>query len=120
MRLAFLFLLAATSVVAAGPATEFLKPKIELVRKSADDKKLDELFDFGAMAEASLQTEWAARSDAEKKELADLVGQLAKRSYRKKLKSLRDYTFEYVSEKADKSGFVMVHTPAAGKRPRDP
>ena len=117
-------LVAATSAAYAGPATDVVKSKqtalFDLLSKSgADNEKkiaaiFDEMIDYGALAEASLGTEWSARTDAEKKEFGDLLKQLVRKGYEKNLKKTLNYTIEYVSEE-QKDGAYIVKTKAKSK-----
>lgn len=118
------FLVATTSAAYAGPATDVVKTKqtalFDLLSKTgADNEKkisaiFDEMIDYGALAEASLGTEWAARTDAEKKEFGDLLKQLVRKGYEKNLKKTLNYTIEYVSEE-QKDGAYIVKTKAKSK-----
>jgi phospholipid transport system substrate-binding protein len=105
----------------AGPATDIVKTKQENLRDllkqaSPDQKKIsaifDETLDYPALAEASLGSEWAARSDDEKKEFSDLLKQLVRKSYEKNLKKTADYDIEYVGEEALDNGLFLVKTKA--------
>ena len=74
---------AAVGPAFAGPGTDTVKAKqstlFDLLRQGSPDaqKKIDavfdEMMDYAAFAEASLGTEWAARSDAEKAEFSDIL-----------------------------------------------
>ena len=82
---AMLSMLALTlaSTAFAGPATDMVKAKqttlFDLLKQSTPeaqrkiDAVFDEMLDYSSLAEASLGTEWAARSDAEKAEMKDRV-----------------------------------------------
>jgi phospholipid transport system substrate-binding protein len=127
MRLVLLFVMMAISVAHAGGASDFVKGKetqaIKLLQKSADEKRfdavVDELFDYDAITQGTLKSSsedlWTPRSDAEKKELTDLVKQSIRISYRKHMKKQVDREIEYV-EKPDKAGFVMVRSESSGKK----
>ncbi|MBK8258180.1 MAG: ABC transporter substrate-binding protein [Polyangiaceae bacterium] len=119
-----LFLSVAGSAL-AGPATDVVKSKqtalFDLIGKPSspdNDKKIaaifDEMIDYGTLAEASLGTEWAARTDAEKKEFTDLLKQLVRKAYEKNLKKTLNYNIEYVSEE-QKDGAYVVKTKAKSK-----
>ena len=74
------------------------------------------MLDYGALAEASLGTEWAARSDAEKAQFSDLLKQLVRKAWERNLKKTLDFTIDYVGEEpADGGGGVMVKTKAKAK-----
>ncbi len=108
----------------AGPATDLVKAKqtalFDLLKQasSSNDKKVaslfDEMLDYQTLAEGSLGSEWAARSDAEKAEFSDLLKQLVRKSYEKNLKKTLAYNVEYVSESA-KGSAVLVKTRAVSK-----
>ncbi len=116
--------LAAPGAAFAGPATDLVKAKqtalFELLPKSGaeNDKKIaaifDEMIDYSALAEASLGTEWSARTDAEKKEFGDLLKQLVRKAYEKNLKKTLNYTIDYVSEET-KDSATLVKTKAKSK-----
>lgn len=108
----------------AGPATDAVRAKqsalFNLLKQDAADsqKKIDalfdEMFDCAAISEASLGSEWAARSDAEKAQFSDLLKQLVRKSYEAKLKKLGNYDVQYVGE-ARGGAAVMVKTEAKSK-----
>jgi phospholipid transport system substrate-binding protein len=106
----------------AGPATDVVKAKqttlFELLQKPGNEQKvastLDEMIDYPAMAEASLGSEWAARTDAEKAQFSDLLKQLVRRSYERNLKKTLSYNIEYIGE-TEKNGKVVVATKAVPK-----
>lgn len=118
------FFVATTSAAYAGPATDVVKAKqtalFDLLGKTgADNEKkvaaiFDEMIDYGALAEASLGSEWAARTDAEKKEFSDLLKQIVRKAYEKNLKKTLNYTIDYVSEE-QKDGAFIVTTKAKSK-----
>ena len=121
---AFALFLSVAGAAHAGPATDVVKSKqtalFDLLKQSTpeNEKKVaaifDDLLDYGALAEASLGTEWAGRTDAEKKEFTDLLKQLVKKGYEKNLKKTLDYNIEYVSEE-QKDGAYIVTTKAKSK-----
>jgi phospholipid transport system substrate-binding protein len=108
----------------AGAATDIVKAKqstlFDLLKKpdAANQKKVssifDEMLDYGALAEASLGSEWAARSDAEKAEFSELLKQLVRKAYEKNLKKTLNFNIEYVSEKAE-GAVIVVTTKAVSK-----
>lgn len=109
--------LALSSAAFAGNATDVVKAKqtslfTALKQSTPDsDKKVtalfDELLDYGALAEASLGSEWAARSDAEKVQFADLLKQLVRKAYERNLKKILGFTVEYVGEEAGATGTLV-------------
>lgn len=106
----------------AGPATDLVKTKqttlFELISKPGNDAKvsstLDEILDHPSLAEASLGSEWAARTDAEKTQFGDLLKQLVRRSYERNIKKTLGYNIEYIGE-TEKSGKIVVATKAVSK-----
>ena len=69
-------------------------------RRSAMEAIIDERFDFRAMSQRTLATNWKKASDAEKQEFTDLFKQLIQSSYVGKLEAYTNETVEYVAEKA--------------------
>jgi phospholipid transport system substrate-binding protein len=106
----------------AGAASDAVKSKqtslITLIKAGGADsqKKIDavfdEILDYNALAEASLGTEWAARSDAEKAQFTDLLKQLSRKAYEKNLKKILDFDIDYVGEEAADGGATLVKTKA--------
>jgi phospholipid transport system substrate-binding protein len=109
----------------AGPGTDTMKAKqatlFDLLRQGSPDaqKKIDGIFDdmidYAAFAEASLGTEWSARSDAEKAEFSDLLKQLVRKSYQKNLKKILGYDVTYSGEDPADGGAVLVKTTSKAK-----
>jgi phospholipid transport system substrate-binding protein len=110
----------------AGPATDVVKAKqtalFELLKQSGPDaqKKIDAIFaemlDYGAVAEGSLGSEWAGRTDAEKAQFTDLLKQLVQKAYERNLKKTLNFDIDYQGEDAA-DGAVMVKTKAKSKAP---
>ncbi|HZF55252.1 MAG TPA: ABC transporter substrate-binding protein [Polyangiaceae bacterium] len=108
----------------AGAATDVVKAKqtslFELVKDSnaANKKKVSGLFDemlnYSALAEASLGSEWAARSDAEKAEFSDVLKQLVQKAYERNLKKTLSFNIEYVGEETA-GNVIVVKTKAVSK-----
>jgi phospholipid transport system substrate-binding protein len=108
----------------AGAATDVVKTKqtalFDLIKQSnpAGEKKIaalfEEMLDYSALAEGSLGSEWAARSDAEKAEFSGLLKQLVAKAYERNLKKILNYDVEYVSEDAS-GGAILVKTKAKSK-----
>jgi phospholipid transport system substrate-binding protein len=121
---AMTLLLSFAGAAFAGPATDVVKAKqtalFDLLKQSSaeNDKKVtaifDEMLDYPGLAEASLGSEWSARTDAEKKEFTDLLKQLVRKGYEKNLKKTLNYTIEYLSEE-QKDGAYIVKTKAKSK-----
>jgi len=78
-------------------------------RRSAMEAIIDERFDFRAMSQRTLATNWKKASDAEKQEFTDLFSQLIQSSYVGKLEAYTNETVEYVAEKA-KGRKALVET----------
>ena len=106
----------------AGPATDEVKTKqtklFDLVGKPGNDAQittlLDSVLDHQAIAEASLGSEWANRSDAEKAQFSDLLKTLVRRSYERNIKKTAGYNVEYIGE-TEKNGKIVVSTKAVSK-----
>jgi phospholipid transport system substrate-binding protein len=121
--------LAIAAPAAAGAATDVVKTKqttlFDLLKQGTPDsqKKLDAVFDdmldYATLAEASLGTEWAARSDAEKGQFTDLLKQLVRNSYQRNLKKILSFDIDYVGEEGADGGAVLVKTKSKPKDPRD-
>ena len=78
-------------------------------RRSAMEAIIDERFDFRAMSQRTLATNWKKASDAEKQEFTDLFSQLIQSSYVGKLEAYTNETVEYVTEKT-KGRKALVET----------
>lgn len=108
----------------AGAASDTVKAKqtslFDLLRQGTPDaqKKIDALFDemldYQALAEGSLGSEWAARSDAEKAQFSDLLKQLVRKAYERNLKKILNFNVDYVGEDADGNA-VLVKTKSKAK-----
>ena len=108
----------------AGEATDLVKAKqtalFDLMRKNdaASNSKIaatfDEMLDYQSLAEESLGSEWASRTDAEKAEFSDLLKQLVRKAYERNLRKTLDFNIEYVEEKA-KGEAMVVMTRAVSK-----
>lgn len=117
------FAVSIASLAHAGPATDVVKAKqtalFDLLKKPGNDAKVsamfDELLDYQALAEASLGSEWAARTDAEKAEFSGLLKQLVRKSYERNLKKTIDFNIEYMAE-AKKGDAIVVKTRAVSKK----
>ncbi|WP_438032483.1 MlaC/ttg2D family ABC transporter substrate-binding protein [Sorangium sp. So ce204] len=112
-------------LASAGPATDVVKAKqtalFDLLKKGGveNQKKVgavfDEMLDYAALAEASLGSEWAARTDAEKQQFSELLKQLVRRAYERNLKKTLDFNVEYLSE-TDSGGVMTVKTKAVSRK----
>lgn len=114
-----------SSLALAGPATDYVRSRQttlqEMLRKN--DKKVgetfDQMLDYDAMAQESLGSEWAARSDAEKAEFTDLLKKLVRKSYEKNLRKTLNFNVEFVAEEAA-GGKTIVRTKNTNKaKPSD-
>lgn len=106
----------------AGAATDAIKAKqtaiADGVARGGDAAKttklLDEMLDHEAIAQASLGSEWANRSDAEKAQFSELLKQLVRRSYERNIKKTTNYDIAYTAE-TPKGSQVVVSTRAVSK-----
>ncbi|WP_233562207.1 MlaC/ttg2D family ABC transporter substrate-binding protein [Sorangium cellulosum] len=109
----------------AGPATDVVKAKqtvlFDLLKQGGGEgqKKVgaifDEMLDYSALAESSLGSEWAARTDAEKKQFSDLLKQLVRKAYERNLKKTLDFNIEYMGE-SENAGVITVKTRAVFRK----
>jgi len=115
----------AAPVALAADAQNFVKAKQtelgELVRKAktpADEKKLeaafDEVLDYDTLARESLKDSWDSLKPAERAEFQDALKKLVRTSYRKSLRSIRDYDVEYTGESTAEAG-KLVRTVAKSR-----
>ncbi len=106
----------------AGSATDTVKTKqtalFDLMKQGQNQAKIqaifDEMLDYQALAEASLGTEWAARTDAEKAEFSDILKSLVRKAYERNLRKTLDFDISYVGEEAA-GGATLVKTKAKSK-----
>lgn len=106
----------------AGPATDVVKAKqtvlYDLLAKTGTEAKVgaifDETLDYDALAQASLGSEWANRSDAEKAEFGELLKKLVRRSYERNIKKTINYDIQYIGE-TEKNAQIVVATKAVSK-----
>lgn len=108
----------------AGGATDLVKGRqtvlFDLLRKDSPDsqKKIaalfDEMLDYQSLAEASLGSEWAIRTDAERAQFSDLLRQLVRKAYERNLKKILGYEVNYIGEDPTDS-VVLVKTKAKSK-----
>ena len=79
---------------------------------------------FGQPCPGSLPActnDWAARSEAEQKELASLLRQLIQKNYQRNLEKTLDYDVTYKGEKPTNAGDTKIRTEAKSKtNTRDP
>lgn len=106
----------------AGPATDEVKAKqtvlYDLLAKPGNDKKVtatfDEVLDYESLAQGSLGSEWANRSDAEKAQFSELLKQLVRKAYERNIKKTLGYKVEYTGE-TPKNSQIFVATKAVSK-----
>ena len=110
----------------------FLHQPKSAARDSQVQQELDGMVDydelthraFGQPCPASVPgctNDWAARSDAEQKELTSLLRQLIQKNYQKNLEKTLDYDVTYKGEKATDAGDTKIRTEAKSKvSARDP
>ena len=113
-----------TGSALAGEATDLVKTKqttlFQLMKQDSAGNNakvsalFDEMLDYKALAEASLGSEWAARTDAEKAEFSELLKQLVRRAYERNLRKTLNFDIQYVEEKA-KGEAMVVTTRAVSK-----
>ncbi len=106
-----------TSLAWAGTATDWVKSRqtelFELLRKgdAASKKRIaaifDEVLDYQALAEGSLEGEWAKLTDAQKKEFAELLKQLVTAAYEKNLKKTLDFNIEYLGDEKSGNAYLV-------------
>jgi phospholipid transport system substrate-binding protein len=123
--LALSFAIAFPSVAHAGEAQNLVQGRhSEVVTKlkgaaSADRDKqvagiLGQLFDYDAMAEKSMGTNWASLSDDQKTEFKSVLRQLIQKNLERSIKSTLKYDVEYLGEEGSGDN-VVVKTKAASK-----
>ena len=113
---------APVAVSAEGSAIDAVRSSVEAIldllkqgdmdkaaRRSAMEVIIDKRFDFRAMSQRTLATNWKKASDAEKQEFTDLFSQLIQSSYVGKLEAYTNETVEYVAEKV-KGRKALVET----------
>ena len=109
-------LLLASTLAHAGDATDLVKTKQTTVRDlwtktPADEKRVaevtDQLFDYGAMAESALGSEWGARSDAERADFTGLFKQLVRIDYNRMVKKVLGSRVDYLGEEATAGGIIV-------------
>jgi phospholipid transport system substrate-binding protein len=115
----------------AGAPTDVVKAKqsalFDLLRQpaTADGQKkidgvFDEMLDYPVLAQSSLGSEWAARSDAEKAEFSDLLKKLVRNAYTKNLKKILDFTITYTAEVPGEGGTMVKTTSKKAGSQDDP
>ncbi|WP_437973779.1 ABC transporter substrate-binding protein [Sorangium sp. So ce295] len=112
-------------LASAGTATDVVKARqtalFDLLKKGGGENQkkvgavFDEMLDYSALAEASLGSEWAARTDAEKQQFSELLKQLVRKAYERNLKKTLDFNVEYLSE-TPSGGAIIVKTKAVSRK----
>jgi len=113
------------AVAADDSALSFMKERqtelVGLIHKGggADNaKKIENTFDatldYDALAQGSLETQWAERSDAERKEFQDTLKKLVQRAYRKNLDRTASYDVSFDGESKQGDG-MLVRTTAKSR-----
>ncbi|WP_441291930.1 MlaC/ttg2D family ABC transporter substrate-binding protein [Sorangium sp. KYC3313] len=112
-------------LASAGTATDVVKARqtalFDLLKKGGGENQkkvgavFDEMLDYSALAEASLGSEWAARTDAEKQQFSELLKQLVRKAYERNLKKTLDFNVEYLGETASGSA-ITVKTKAVSRK----
>jgi phospholipid transport system substrate-binding protein len=87
-----------------------LKQPKSAAREKNVNSAMDEVFDYGTMAERSLGEEWKNRSDAEKKQFRELLEGLVRKSYRRSIDSTLGWAVEYKGKDAKDTGTVVATT----------
>lgn len=109
----------------AGAATDIVKAKqtalfdvIKQPSSAANQQKIqglfDEMLDYGALAQASLGTEWATRTPEEQAQFSGILKDLVRKAYEKNLKKTINFNIDYVAEEAAGGG-VTVKTKATSR-----
>jgi phospholipid transport system substrate-binding protein len=115
-HLSVFFMLVATllanTAIAEPTPTENVRSSVEAVIALLKDDQLDretrrdrmrevieKRFDFRAMSQRTLATNWKKASDAEKQKFTELFGELIQNSYVSKIESYTNETVEYPGEK---------------------
>jgi phospholipid transport system substrate-binding protein len=115
--------LGVASAAWAGAAEDLVKNKqtqlTTLVKQNKPDAEVDKVFDslldYKVLAEASLGTHWADRTDAEREEFTTLLSKLIRASYRRNLKKTLGYNIEYKGTEPGKDGEVVRTTATKAK-----
>lgn len=121
------------AMLTAGEPMEFVKRHAEevanLLQMEESEQRTDELteklhqvFDFRRLASRSLGKHWEARSDEQKETFLDLLEELLRANYSKKLRGEtlgEDYTIEYVEERTrNNRAIVTTKVVVKNKKPK--
>jgi phospholipid transport system substrate-binding protein len=110
--LIFLAMLVTTQAIADSTPTDDVRSAVEAVIALLKDDQLDrdtrrdrmrevidKRFDFRAMSQRTLATNWKKATDAEKQRFTELFAELIQNSYVSKIESYTNETVEYPGEK---------------------
>jgi phospholipid transport system substrate-binding protein len=75
---------------------------------------LDSMLDYDALAQRSLAEHWGELSEAQRKDFTELLKKLVQRNYERSIKSILNYSVDYLGEEPGSEG-VVVHTRASSK-----
>jgi len=114
-----------TPAMADDGAQSFMKERqtelVTLIHKgsSPDNQKkiestFDAILDYDALAQGSLETQWADRTDAERKEFQDTLKKLVQRAYRKNLDRTASYDVSFDGE-SKQAESTLVKTTAKSR-----
>src|SRR5262249_9070607 len=106
---ALLLALSGPAMAADDSAQSFMKDRQTelsgLVRNRASQENtkrieaaFDAILDYDALAQGSLESHWAERSDAERREFQDTLKKLVQRAYRKNLDRTASYDVQFDGE----------------------
>jgi phospholipid transport system substrate-binding protein len=106
-------------------AIDFVRQKhdeLQAAVKASKDPKtdakvlaiFDAMFDYDALAQDSLGTEWDGLTDAQRAEFSGVLKQLVEKSYRKNLRDPSNYAVQYLGTEPAPNG-TLVKTTAQSK-----
>jgi phospholipid transport system substrate-binding protein len=78
------------------------------------ENTFDAILDYDALAQGSLESQWAERTDAERKEFQDTLKKLVQRAYRKNLDRTASYDVSFDGESKQGDG-MLVRTTAKSR-----
>jgi phospholipid transport system substrate-binding protein len=74
------------------------------------ENTFDAILDYDALAQGSLESQWAERSDAERKEFQETLKKLVQRAYRKNLDRTASYDVSFDGESKQGDGMLVKTT----------
>jgi phospholipid transport system substrate-binding protein len=124
--IAILFICCRDLAYAATPTETVRRNQTEvssLLRQSPRDQAkiaalINEFFDYDAMAEKSLGSEWESRSESERAEFTELLRQLVRSAYQRNLSKTLEMATGYVAEEVTDDS-VRVKTLAKSSEARE-